>query len=72
MQEKFSASLCLAVRSRLNLFIADLPTPFVNWCLLKDTHRKKPPKNKVPALSKGMNIDIWLVSTSNQLFMRGS
>ena len=38
----------------------------------KDTHREKTPSNKTPALTKSMNIHIWVVSTSNQLFIRGS
>ena len=36
----------------------------------KDTHREKAPSNKIPALTKTINI--WVVGTSNQLFIRGS
>ena len=36
----------------------------------KDTHREKAPSNKTPALTKNTNRDIWVVGTSNQLFMR--
>ena len=36
---------------------------------LKDTHRKKAMSNKTPALAKSMNIDIWVVGTSNQCFV---
>ena len=39
---------------------------------LEDTYREKASLNKTPALSKSMNIDIWVVGTSNQLFIRGS
>ena len=39
---------------------------------LKDTHREKAPSNKTPALTKSTNIDIWVVGTSNQLFIRDS
>ena len=30
---------------------------------------KKSPSNKSPALMKYMNMDIWVVSTSKQLFI---
>ena len=30
------------------------------WAV-KDTHREKSPSNKTPALSKSMNMDIWVV-----------
>ena len=33
---------------------------------------KKTPSNKTTALTKSMNMDIWMVSTSNQLFTRCS
>ena len=36
----------------------------------KDTQRKKRPPNKTLPLSKSMNIDIFVVVTSNQLFIR--
>ena len=38
---------------------------------LKDTPMEKTPSNKTPALTKSMNMDIWVVRTSNQLFIRG-
>ena len=40
--------------------------------LSKDTQREKVPSNKIPTLSKGMSMDIWVSDTSNQLFMPGS
>ena len=45
---------------------------YVQVCDLsfKDTHREKPPSNKTPALTKSMNMDIWAVGSSNQLFIR--
>ena len=47
--------------------------PFFNMHeKVKNTHRKKAPSNKTPTLSKSMNMDIWVVGTSNQLFIRGS
>ena len=44
----------------------------VNDRWIKDTCREKARSNKTPALTKSMNMDIWVVSTSNQLFIRGS
>ena len=40
--------------------------------ILKDTHREEASSNKTQALTKSFNVDIWLVGTSNQLFIRGS
>ena len=42
------------------------------WILLtlKDSHREKVPSNKTPALAKSMDINIWVVGISNQLFLR--
>ena len=42
------------------------------YFLLKDTHREKTLSKKTAALTKSMNMDIWVVVTSNQLFVRGS
>ena len=36
----------------------------------KDTDKEKAPSNKTPALSKSMNMNIWVVGTLNQLFVR--
>ena len=33
--------------------------------------RKKAPSNKNPKLTKSRNLGIWVVGTSNQLFIRG-
>ena len=54
-----------------------LRAPFLQnnsgWLLLniKDTHREKAPSNKTPALTESMNMDNWVVGTSNQLFKTG-
>ena len=40
--------------------------------LVKDTHREKAPSNKTPALPKSTNMGIWVVSATNQLFIRVS
>ena len=37
---------------------------------LRDTRREKAPSNKT--CMKSMNIDFWVVGTSNQLFTRSS
>ena len=39
---------------------------------IKDPHREKALPNKTPALTKNTNMDIWVVGTANQLFIRGS
>ena len=47
----------------------------VKQCILnlfKNIHREKAPSNKSPALTKNTNVGIWIVGTSNQLFIRGS
>ena len=45
---------------------------FVNKNGFKNTHSEKTPLNKTPALTKSINMDIWVAGTSNQLFVRGS
>ena len=40
--------------------------------ILKDTHKEKASSNKTQALTKSLSVGIWLVGTSNQLFIRGS
>ena len=42
------------------------------YIYFKNTHREKTPSNKTLTLSKSMNMDIWVVDTSNQPFVRGS
>ena len=39
---------------------------------LKDTHTEKTPSNKTPALPESVNMDTWVVGTSNQVFITGS
>ena len=39
---------------------------------LKDIYMEKGHPNETPALTKSMNMEIWVVGTSNQLFIRGS
>ena len=38
----------------------------------KGTHREKAPSSKTPALAKTSNMGIWVIGTSNQLFIKGS
>ena len=40
--------------------------------LFKDIHREKALSNKTPAPTKSIDMGIWVVGTSNQLFRRGS
>ena len=53
-----------------------IPCKFVNvfghGYLFNDTHNEKVTSSKTPALRKDMNIDTWVVGTSNQLFRIGS
>ena len=39
---------------------------------VKDTHREKAPSNKTPALTKSINMGIWVDGTTNELFIKGS
>ena len=39
---------------------------------VKDTHKGKKHAHETPALTNNMNMDIWVVATFNQLFIRGS
>ena len=39
--------------------------------IFKDTHRKNTPSNKTEALTKSMDMDIWVIGTLNLLFKRG-
>ena len=38
----------------------------------KDTYREKAPSYKTAALTESQNKEIWVVGTSNQIFIRGS
>ena len=40
--------------------------------MFKDTHRKNTPSNKIQALTKSMDMEVWVDGTSNQLSIRGS
>ena len=40
--------------------------------MLKETHMEKTPSNEAPALTESTNIGIWVVGTTNQLFIRVS
>ena len=39
---------------------------------MKDTRREKIPSNKTTALTESMNMNIWEVDSSIQLFIGGS
>ena len=38
----------------------------------KNTHREKSTSNQIPAPTKNMTMDIWVVDISKQLFISGS
>ena len=40
--------------------------------IFKDTHREKAPSNKIPAFTITINMDIWVVWTSNQFYITSS
>ena len=54
----------------LNMSVA-FTTKFKLLFFVKVTHGEKAHSNKIPALTKSMNMDIWVVSLTNQLFIRG-
>ena len=74
------------MRKRLKVFIVEPDLRNKKWFLscpcishkdkitshLKDTHREKARSNKTPALTESTNMDIWVVGTSNQIFIRSS
>ena len=39
--------------------------------LFKDTQGGKAPSSQTPAIVKSTNMDIWVVGTLNQVFIRG-
>ena len=60
-----------------NIRVKNIIKPFLYYCerdrdFIKDIHREKAPANKNPALTKSINMDIRVVVTSNQLFLKGS
>ena len=61
--------LNLTYKNRSSIFFSDKLKFNI---FFKDTHREKAPPNETPTPSKSINMDIWVVGTSNQLFIRGS
>ena len=45
---------------------------FLNKICIEDTHRRNAASNKFKALTRRMKMDIWVVSSLNQLFIRGT
>ena len=43
-----------------------------NKISFQDTHREKATLDKTPAITKSTNMSIWVVGTSNQLFITDS
>ena len=46
-----------------------IPEYFVCWNA-NDSHRENAPQNKTQTHKKNVSMDIWAVSTLNQLFIR--
>ena len=66
--KQFLVNKLLAMESlELNMLLKELTNVVIN-----DTHKEKAPSNKTSALLKSMNMNIWVVGTSNQLFIQGS
>ena len=63
-------SVILTKILRCYLVQMDLLKRWICYRCLKDTHREKGPSNKTPALTENTNMDIWVVSTSNQIFFK--
>ena len=42
------------------------------WINIKDTNRESAHSNETLSLTININLAIWVVVTSNQLFLRGS
>ena len=58
--------MCLGKNTEISKFY------FEGNTFVKDTHREKTPSNKSPELTKSMNMNIWVVGTSNALSIKGS
>ena len=56
----------------LKSYYWELTLSKVRFSKFKDTHTENAPWNKTQALTKSMNVGIWVIGTSNQLFVRGS
>ena len=82
---KYSTSLkirgkytCPSKRRILTNFTLEMVLCFINQIYevflssIKDTPRGKEPSNETPVLTESMNMDTWVVGTSNQLFKTGS
>ena len=60
------------IRENIKKIRTVIQTLFLVTKLLKDTHIEMAPSNETPAFTKRTNMGIWVVGTSNQLFIRGS
>ena len=66
--EKIFLTLWLYKHCKEETFVTNPDVPFT----FTDTYKEKVPSNKTSTLSESMNMDIWVVGTSNQPFIRGS
>ena len=65
----FEKNYCLI---QINVKSDKTKTNSVEIITFNDTHREKAPSNKIPTVTRSMNMDIWVVGKPNQLFIRGS
>ena len=73
MSQNLPESTCAGVSFLIELkpkfFIAHMLTIVSERIVIQ---REKAPSNKAPTLLKSVNMGIWVVGISNQLFIRGS
>ena len=59
------------MNQRLEIF-TNFYKVFVRIFAFKDTHRENTPSNKTQSPTKSISMEIWVVDTLSQLFLRGS
>ena len=65
-------SKCDQIRRKLWIWSHVLKKSLMkNFIFCAVTHKENVPSNKTRALTKSMNMDIWVVGKLNQLFIRG-
>ena len=69
--KKFTKFIIWSAKQNNNLADIVLNKPNISKDSIKDTQREKSLSNKVPVFTKSMNIKIWVVVTSKQIFIRG-
>ena len=69
--KKFTKFIIWSAKQNNNLADIVLNKPNISKDSIKDTQREKSLSNKVSVFTKSMNIKIWVVVTSKQIFIRG-